>query len=116
VTTGKKHESRPQSVNRHTLTFLSDESGAPTLSGFARGRGFSSSAPFITRALAFSAAREALGRRDEFTDTPIIVAAENGTLRLSGTVPTEHHKQLAAEAAQEASPGYTIENHLVVPK
>lgn len=68
------------------------------------------------RALALSAARVALGRRDELTGATIIVAAENGTLRLTGTVPTERHKQLAAEVAQQAAPGYTIENQLVVGK
>jgi sporulation protein YlmC with PRC-barrel domain len=68
------------------------------------------------RALALSAAREALDRHDELTGATIIIAAENGTLRLSGTVPTERHKQLAADVAQQAAPGLTIDNQLVVAK
>ncbi len=68
------------------------------------------------RALALSAARQALTRQDELGGITILVTAENGTLRLNGTVPTESHKQLAAEVVQQATPGHTIDNQLVVPK
>ena len=68
------------------------------------------------RALALSAARRAIDRHDELTGATIILAAENGTLRLTGTVPTERHKQLATEVAQLSAPGLTIENQLVVGK
>jgi len=86
----------PRSVNRRTLTFLSDEQRHPDM--------------------ALSAARQALNRQDELAGVTIIVAAENGTFRLTGTVPTERHKQSAAAVVQQAAPGLTIDNQLVVPK
>ncbi len=86
----------PRSVNRRTLTFLSDEQRHPDM--------------------ALSAARQALNRQDELAGATIIIAAENGPLRLTGTVPSERHKQFAADVVQQAAPGLTIANQLVVPK
>jgi sporulation protein YlmC with PRC-barrel domain len=68
------------------------------------------------RALALSAARQALTRQGELGGITILVTAENGTLRFTGTVPSERHKQLAADVVQQAVPGHTIDNQLVVPK